>query len=563
MDLEQLRLVVYGAGTPCSLPAGSIDDLSWFFEEKGKVALGKAKKEIEVWINTAPAYTPHALILEDKPGTVPNPRVLKRGNPSNPGEEVPRRYLDVICGDKREPFHEGSGRLEMARLIASRDNPLTARVMVNRVWTHHFGTGLVTTPSDFGTRSEPPSHPELLDYLACWFSGDSSDEANWSLKKLHKLLMLSATYRQASDDNAAARQVDADNRLLWHFPRQRLDLEAMHDTLLASTGELDQTMGGRPADNGQPRRSVYLKVDRQFLPGVARAFDFANPDLHIPQRSTTTIPQQALYFMNSPFVMDRARALANRPEIAFAYDPAMRVKRLYRTLFQREANAREVEAGVQFVSDVSALPMPPEPPPVPTMWQYGYGEIDAATGKVKSFTPLPHFTGTAYQGGDAWPNAKTGWAQLTATGGHAGDDHQHATIRRWVAPKDCSVIISGTVGHADVGGDGIRASIIFSREGTLATWTLFNRKADHKIEPIAVKEGDTIDFVVDLNGTINYDVFTWAPVIKTVKVRGVPADEYDAKKQFAGKPALAGPPLDAWQEYAQVLMQSNEFLFVD
>jgi hypothetical protein len=431
--------------------------------------------------------------------------------------------------------------------------------MVNRVCMHHFGAGLVTTPSDFGVRSEPPSHPELLDHLAVWFTG----EADWSLKKLHRLLMTSATYRQASADDALARRLDPENRLLWHFARRRLDLEAMRDALLAATGELDPTMGGRPTDPAGNRRSVYGKVDRQFLPGMARAFDFANPDLHIPQRATTTIPQQALFFMNSRFVTDRARALAARPEVAYAYDPREKVRRMYRALFQREPGERQVEAGVRFVTDVSSLPPPPEPPPVPKMWQYGYGEVDPATGKLKSFTPLPHFDGKAYQGGPTWPDPALGWAQLTATGGHAGNDRAHAVVRRWIAEKDCDVTVSGTVAHAETAGDGVRAFVISSREGTLASWTLHNRKAEHTIEPVPVKQGDTIDFVVDIGGTLNNDTFTWAPVLRTVPVPGAAAEEFDAAKLFAGRPAASAPPLDPWQQYAQVLMQSNEFLFVD
>jgi hypothetical protein len=277
----------------------------------------------------------------------------------------------------------------------------------------------------------------------------------------------------------------------------------------------------------------------------------------------TTIPQQALFFMNSSFVMDRARALVGRPEIAYAYDPAEKVRRMYRALFQREPSARQVEAAVGFVEDVAALPPAPEPPPVPTMWQYGFGEVDPKTGKLKGFTPLPHFDGKAYQGGPTWPDPALGWAQLTQTGGHAGNDLAHAVVRRWVAHKDCDVIISGTVAHAETAGDGIHAAIISSREGTLASWTLHNRKADHKIEPVPVKQGDTIDFVVDIGGTLNNDMFTWAPVIKTVKLSGVPAVEFDAKKLFAGRPTVTAAPLDAWQQYAQVLMESNEFLFVD
>ena len=172
-----------------------------------------------------------------------NSRVFIRGNPNRLGEEAPRQFLAILAGDKRQPFTHGSGRLELARAIASRENPLTARVMVNRVWLHHFGAGLVTTPDDFGLRSDPPSHPELLDYLAWRFMQDG-----WSLKKLHRLLMLSSVYQQKSDDNLRHEKLDPDNRLLAKMNRRRLDFESMRDTLLFVAGNLDHSFGGRPVD---------------------------------------------------------------------------------------------------------------------------------------------------------------------------------------------------------------------------------------------------------------------------------------------------------------------------
>ena len=185
-------------------------------------------------------------------------------------------------------------------------------MIVNRVWMHHFGEPLVSTPSDFGTRSTPPSHPELLDYLA----GRLEDEG-WSLKALHRLIVLSSTYQQSSFDRPDCRKVDPENRLIWHFPRRRLDLEAMRDTLLFVAGRLDGRMGGRPVDvAGDPpnrRRTVYGMVDRQSLPAMFRAFDFASPDQSAERRPRTTVPQQALYSMNAPFIIEQARALAARP----------------------------------------------------------------------------------------------------------------------------------------------------------------------------------------------------------------------------------------------------------
>ena len=556
---EELRQVLYGPDSPATVPPGSIADIEWFFPEGTRVELGKLQKEIDNLNITHPGAPPHAMYLVDREMVV-KPRVFKRGNPATKADEVPIQYLSLIAGDKRQPFTTGSGRLELARAIIDRNNPLTARVMVNRVWAWHFGQGLVTTPSDFGTRCEPPSHPELLDYLALRFM-----ETGWSIKKLHRLIMLSATYRQSSADNAAGTSVDPTNRLLWRFNRQRLDLEAMRDSLLAASGELDPTPGGRPVDLlRSTRRSIYGKVDRQFLPGVFRVFDFANPDLHIPQRATTTVPQQALFFMNSPFLTDRARALAGRADVA-AVPPDERVDRMFRHCYQRPATAAQTQAALRFVEQASAAPAPPPPKPAESAWQYGYGEFDPASKRLKSFERLPHFTGKAWQGGAQWPDEKLGWVQLTAEGGHAGNDLQHAAVRRWVAPRDTSVAISGKVQHAHEAGDGVVATIASSRHGILAAYTVHHRKADTNIEPVSVKKGDTIDFIVDCGGDLNSDDFAWSPVIKSFDATTGAADDakfWDANKEFAGV-STPPAPLGPWEQLAQVLLESNEFLFVD
>ncbi|HEY1784256.1 MAG TPA: PSD1 and planctomycete cytochrome C domain-containing protein, partial [Pirellulales bacterium] len=237
-----------------------------------------------------------------------NERVFIRGNPGNPGEEAPRQFLPCLAGDKLQPFTQGSGRLELAQAIASRDNPLTARVAVNRVWLHFFGAGLVRTPSDFGLRSDPPTHPELLDFLARRFMDEG-----WSLKKLHRLIVLSSTYGQSSHETDEMRRRDPANLLLARMNRRRLDLEAMRDSLLAVAGTLDRAVGGPAVDMfSQPftqRRTIYGQVERQNLPGLFRTFDFANPDTHSAQRFTTIVPQQALFLLNSPFVVEQARSL--------------------------------------------------------------------------------------------------------------------------------------------------------------------------------------------------------------------------------------------------------------
>src|SRR5581483_1711746 len=163
-------------------------------------------------------------------------RVFLRGNPNQLGDDAPRRFLAVLSGNERPAFRQGSGRLELAQAIVDRRNPLTARVFVNRLWLHHFGAGLVRTPSDFGLRSDPPSHPELLDFLASEFM-----EGGWSIKRMHRMILLSSAYRQKSEDREDARRVDPENTLVWKMNRRRLDFEALRDSLLAVSGTLDRT----------------------------------------------------------------------------------------------------------------------------------------------------------------------------------------------------------------------------------------------------------------------------------------------------------------------------------
>jgi hypothetical protein len=552
-DEEQLRLVLYGEGAPPNVPLESAQMLG---DRAFRNKVQELRRKVEELKATSPAAPPRAMVLVDAPRPM-NPRVFRRGNPNNPGEEVPRQFLQVLSGEKRRPFQKGSGRLELARAIASPENPLTARVMVNRVWMHHFGYGLVRTPGDFGTRGEPPTHPELLDWLASRFVADG-----WSLKKLHRRIMLSRVYQQSSDDNPKFARLDPENRLLWKMNRRRLDFEATRDSLLAVAGELDTTLGGPAVEiTTAPysrRRTIYGFIDRQNLPGLFRNFDFASPDSTSPQRYQTTVPQQALFLLNSPFVAEQARRLAARAN--HGTQVADRIQRLYRLAYGRSATPEEVQLGEQFLK--SALPAPPRSRPEPSVWRYGYGEYDAATGRVKSFRPL-RWNGEAYQGGEAFPDRMFGRLRLTATGGHTGNDRQHAAIRRWVAPRDGVVAISGTLNHPSDEGDGIEARIVSSRAGQLAHWTLQEREVETKVDRVEVRAGDTIDFVVECRANPESDSFRWAPVVRMVEERPIATKEWNANTGFDGPPVASPQPLTAWEKYAQVLLMANEFVFVD
>jgi len=577
---EEIQSILTGPDAPTAL---ALADVEKAYNRADRDKQRQLENKVDALKATHPGAPQRAMAFQD--GPLQEPHVLIRGNPNNPGEQVPRQFLGILSPDRREPFKDGSGRLELARAIASKDNPLTARVMVNRVWGLHFGGAIVRTPSDFGLRSDAPTHPDLLDWLALRFVDNG-----WSLKKLHKLILTSAAWQQRSDDVAAYKEKDPDNRLVWKCSRQRLDFEAMRDSILAVSGQIDLTMGGRSVELsenptskkkmqaetiintvGDPtqetytkRRSIYLFIDRQNLPGTFRAFDFASPDTHSPQRYSTTVPQQALFLMNSPFITEQVGGLMRRPEIDAEKDLDGRVKKLYRILFGRSPAPDELALGKTYLERELQRERPVAS--APSVWQYGYGKYDEAAKKVLDFRPLPHFTGTAWQGGPTLPDPKLGWVLLTAEGGHPANRAIGAAVRRWTAPHDGAISVAGVLGHHQKEGDGVRARIVSSQDGELASWTVHNTEAETKMSRIEVKKADTIDFVVDCRGDETSDSFVWAPVIRLVEAPGNAAggtQEWSAAAEFRGPETKPRKTLTAWERYAQVLMQSNEFMFVD
>jgi hypothetical protein len=536
---EAFRTLLTSAEFPASIPIADIDS---FLTGDDRNMVRKLRRKVEE-LHHHPGAPPRAMTLEDLP-TPHNPRVFIRGNPGSPGEEVPRQFLAILSPDERTPFKDG-GRLELARAITDPANPLTARVFVNRVWAQHFGAGLVRTPSNFGVRGDPPTHPELLDWLARAFVAE-----NWSMKRLHRLIVLSSVYRQSSRDHAEYRRTDPLNLLLWRQNRRRLDLESMRDSILAVSGELDLTMGGRSVEITtapfSARRTVYGYIDRLNLANLYKTFDFAVPDMHSPQRFVTTIPQQALFMMNSPFIMEQAGKVVAQSDVQREDDPARRVQAIYRRVFGREAAEREISLGVAYVKNAS----PAEAPRAP-IWQYGWG-----TGAA-DFHPLPTHTAQGWQGGAKLPDAALGWCLLTATGGHAGNDAAHGVVRRWTAPQAGTIAISGTLGHQSPAGDGVRGRIVSSRQGEIASWNAARLDAETRIAGLKVEAGETIDFVVDCRADNNSDSFTWAPSIRMGET------EWSAQAGFGGPAPKPAPGLNAWEKYVHVLLESNEFFFVD
>ncbi len=482
---------------------------------------------------------PRAMAIEDVPEPVAA-HVFVRGNANNPGALTPPHALTCLGGGEEKAFREGSGRLEFARSVVDEGNPLTARVIVNRVWMHHFGMGLVPTPSDFGFRGDLPSHPELLDSLAVELM-----ESGWSLKKLHRRILTSAAYRQGSGNNEAARAVDPENRLLWRMNRRRLEIESLRDNMLLAAGKLDRSVGGLPfslsALPSSPRRSVYGFVERGRVPAMLSAFDFSSPDQHAPLRFVTTVPQQALFFLNSPFVMEQAVRAAGAVK---SHEADAQVRELYRAILGRSPAAGEMAAGVRFVGGDTEKLVAAE------VGAWEYGVMDG--GRFRAF---PIYNADRWQGGYASPAGVFSKAFLRATGGEPGDST--AVTRRWVSPVTGAISIDGTLRHnqgAVPYGDGVKGWVVSSRQGELASWVANGSSAETKMGGIKVEKGETLDFVVDPRKDPESDGFNWAPTVKAGD------RSWSAKDDFVGPPA-ARPNVLA--RLAHVLFQTNEFAFVE
>jgi len=314
-----------------------------------QVELRKRRRDIADLQAKAAGGPPRAMVLRDVPQPQDSP-IFLRGQVDRPGEIVPRRLPRLLGGaavDRRS-----SGRLELARAIASPANPLAARLIVNWVWTHHFGRGLVATPGDLGLRGDPPSHPELLDDLARRFVEDG----RWSLRWLHREIVTSRAWRQASLIRPEVREIDPDNRLVARANRRRLDWEAWRDSLCAAAGTLDPARGGGPGIDPTTTeridvRSLYARLDRQDVPGILRSFDIANPDAAVHARVRTIVPPQSLASLNAPLVVEAARRLADRAAAEAGPDDDAFVRSVWRAALSRDPAAEERSMATAWLAD--------------------------------------------------------------------------------------------------------------------------------------------------------------------------------------------------------------------
>jgi hypothetical protein len=349
--------------------------------------VGALRAKLKAFDGKKPPAPPVAMGLTDSPGPTPKTFLLERGELANKGAEVQPGFPAILlpggkpAAAKVESLPKSTGRrLALARWIASKDNPLTARVIINRLWQHHFGRGIVATSSDFGTRGADPTHPELLDWLACELHdptpnplphGERGLSARpWSLKHIHRLILLSDTYRQSTQASAEAARIDPDNKLFSRMNRRRLEAEAVRDALLAVSGRLNPKMGGpgvvlpgasRAAGGSRPvpvtadpkeytRRSVYLFARRNLRDNFLEAFDLPDSNLSCPKRERSTTAPQALALLNSADSLDAAKVLAERLTKE-ANTEAERVTLAYRLALGRAPSAKELDRAKAFLTD--------------------------------------------------------------------------------------------------------------------------------------------------------------------------------------------------------------------
>jgi hypothetical protein len=469
------------------------DDLKKFDE---RIAAVRAQKPAEEFLR----------VLTEPAGHAPETNLFHRGDYRQPLQTISPGALSVCSPESgriefaaKSPEIPTTGRrLAFARWLTGPDNPLTARVIANRVWMHHFGRGIVSTPADFGRLGVPPTHPELLDWLATELR-----DLGWDLKHLHRLVMLSTAYRESSRREPAQVAIDSENRYYGRQNVVRLDAESLRDRALTATGLLDRTMFGPPIgvmedDSGQVvvanvhRRSLYLLQRRSQPVALMQAFDAPVMITNCEARLSSTVATQSLMLMNGEFWLGQAAALADRAQ----REP-------------RKGLAEDLIANLPRRWETS-----------PPVWQFGYGSCDLGSGRTTSFTRLGQWTGSSWQGGEKLPDKQLGWVLLHADGGHPGETPDHAAIRRWTAPADGVVAIDGSLQHSSKYGDGVRCCVLTSSLGIAGEWVAHNGGTETAVEKIAVKEGDTVDFVTDCREHVTSDSFAWRVEVTHTQAEG-------------------------------------------
>lgn len=466
-------------------------------------------------------------VLTEPNGEPPVTSVFYRGDHRQPTTPVKPGDLTIAAAEGQRfdiPEKDGTTpttgrRLAWAKHLVDGKHPLLGRVLANRIWLHHFGRGIVDTPGDFGILGTRPSHPELLDWLA-----EELVQQGWSLKRMHKLIMLSAAYRQSSQRNdPKATMLDTDGALYSRFSVRRIEAEIVRDRMLSASGRLDATQFGPAVDVNEdfagqvhvsgdsPRRSVYIQVRRSKPVSLLTAFDAPVMAVNCDRRIASTVAPQSLMLMNGDFTLKHAEQLAKRVRYESANETDKAIAATYASLTTNHQSA----------------------------WQFGFGQIEPAIdgenpapAQVR-FTPLAHWTGTTWQGDQGLPNEVGGWASLTPEGGHPGDQ-KRGVIRRWTSPINGTITITGGLRHHSANGDGVRGTLFSSRSGQLGQWTSKQNLAETNVAKFDVQAGETIDFVTDCIENESSDSFEWMVSMRSIDSTGQELDRWESVNDFHG-----------------------------
>jgi hypothetical protein len=491
-------------------------------------------------------------VLSEIAGQIPETHVFHRGDHRQSKQAVLPGDLTIAAaeGARWEAPHVSTGaahsgrRSAWARHLTDGTHPLVGRVLANRIWLHHFGRGLVDTPGDFGMLGTRPTHPELLDWLAT-----ELPRVEWSLKRLHRLMMTSATYRQSSAPRPElaerVQQIDGQNTLYAHFPLQRVDAESLRDLLLQVSGRLDRQMFGPSlaieedfvgqvvVKGAVPRRSLYAQVRRSKPLSLLTTFDAPQMMLNCERRVPSTGAAQSLMLMNSEFVLKQAEQLAQRAR---------------------------AETALGFEAELTA-PLSARFPRKQESWQFGFGAYDETAKTTAKFQPLPHFNGSAWQGGPTVPDPNLGYTILHANGGHPGTSPDFLPIRRWTAPQNGRLSLAGKLSRGAENADGVRGRLVSSRTGLQGEWQVKTGSIDTPAA-VEIQAGETVDLIVDGLETITSDSFGWTVTLTLTSPDGVTLGAWNSAADFHGPltaaATLAEQTAFAWQAAYQRLPQADE-----
>ncbi len=499
---------------------------------------------------------PRAMCLKDKETFSPA-QIFVRGNPDNRSEQFDRQWLGFLGGGK---FEEGkSPRLSLAEKIADPANPLTARVLVNRVWAWHFG-GALADPADFGVQqADPPLRP-LLDWLAIRFT-----EQGGSLKNLHRLMLTSKAFRLAADGPEANSSIDEANSFFWKWNRRRMDFEAMRDRLLVTASSLDVgSVGGRSISledaAADRRRGVYAFVDRYDLSNTFVSFDLPHPDHHSPKRIETTVPQQALYFLNGPLVLRQAEKLAADSAFQSLPDNNAKLAWIYEKIYQRDPSSDETREALSWLENTHPADYQPK---LSGVWEIRHAlDTGGLPGEALTF---PVFADGVWKTGPDIASAPILWLHAGPDGGHVGAGH--ALILRWRALGAGQVRMMGNIERTQKEGVPLAWNFAHNKSVEFTSQVLApEAKASIESEWLTVTAGDTVDFVLRAPHGDNCGGVAWKlRIMGRESSGGNPVEIGNLHDQFPKSDSQ--PPTiraaDPWADLIQMLWASNEFHFID